>query len=122
MPSEIVTQPAMEVIPLLATRRMELPVAQVALAIADVTPPVEAPSTQAEVVVATMGGLQPNATVATPEAVVQSMPLSTQVTAPDVGRKEGDAAEGPSDVAAVVERASGESLLALTSGGSRSPA
>ena len=42
--------------------------------------------------------------------------------APDVGRTEGDTAEGSPDVVVVAERTGGESSVALTSGGSHSPA
>ena len=40
----------------------------------------------------------------------------------DMGRTEGDTAEGSSSIVAVVERTSGGSPLALTSGGGRLPA
>ena len=60
--------------------------------------------------------------MAVPEAVVRSAPPTVQVTAPDMGRTEGDVAEGSPDVAAVAERTGGESSLAPTLGGSHSPA
>ena len=56
-----------------------------------------------------------------PEEAARSVPPSTQVTAPDVGQTEGDTADGSPGVVAVVERTSGESPLALMSGGSHSP-
>ena len=46
--------------------------------------------------------------------------MMAQVTVPDVGRMEGDAAEGSPDVAVVMEWTDRESSLALTSGGSHS--
>ena len=56
-----------------------------------------------------------------PEEAARSAPLVAQVTAPDVGRTEGDTTEGSPDVMVVAERTGGESSLALTSGGSHSP-
>ena len=43
------------------------------------------------------------------------------MTAPDVGRMEGDMAEGSPDIMVVVERTDRESSLTLASGGSYSP-
>ena len=57
-----------------------------------------------------------------PEDAARSVPPVAQVTAPDIGRTEGDMAEGSLGVMAVVERTRGGSPLALTSGGSRLPA
>ena len=59
--------------------------------------------------------------MAVPEVAAQSAPLVAQVMPPDVGRTEGDVAEGSPDVAAVVEWTGGESSLALTLWGSHSP-
>ena len=56
-----------------------------------------------------------------PEEAALSVPLVALVVVADVGRTEGDAAEGSPDVAAVAERTGGESSLALTSGGSHLP-
>ena len=50
------------------------------------------------------------------------MPPAAQVMAPDMGQTEGDMAEGSPDIMVVAERTGGESSLALTSGGSHSPA
>ena len=55
------------------------------------------------------------------EEAAQSAPPVAQVTAPDMGQMEGYMAEGSLEVAAVVERTGGESSLALTLRGSRSP-
>ena len=55
-----------------------------------------------------------------PDEIARSAPPVAQVTAPDVGRTEGDVAEGSSDVMAVAERTGGELSLALMSGGSHS--
>ena len=46
---------------------------------------------------------------------------AAQVTVPNVGWMEGDAAERSSDIMAVAERTDGESSMALVSGGSHSP-
>ena len=56
-----------------------------------------------------------------PKDAARSVPLAAQVTAPYVGQMEGDMAEGSPVIVVVVERTSGGSPLALTSGGSRSP-
>ena len=55
------------------------------------------------------------------KVAARSTPLVTQVTAPDMGRTEGDATEGSLDIVALAERTDGESSLALMSGGSHSP-
>ena len=67
------------------------------------------------------GETQSGAAVVVPEAFARSAPLMVQVTAPDVGRTEGDAVVGSSDVAAVAEWTDRESSRALTSRGSHSP-
>ena len=56
-----------------------------------------------------------------PEEAARSTPPAAQVTAPDVGRTDVDVAEGSLDIAAISKRTIGESSLALTLGGSRSP-
>ena len=55
MPSEVVEQPAMEVIPLSTIGQTELPTALVVPTAMGVTPLVEAPPMQVEVAVAMMG-------------------------------------------------------------------
>ena len=55
------------------------------------------------------------------EEVARSAPSVAQVTVPDVVRTEGDVTEGSSDIMVVAESTSGESSLALTSGGNDSP-
>jgi len=77
---------------------------------------------QAEVVVTMASQAQPDAAAMVPEEVARSVPPAAQLTTPDEGWMEGGTAEGSVGVMAVVERTSGESPLALTSGGSHSPA
>ena len=67
------------------------------------------------------GGPQPDTTMAVPEAAVRPVPPVAQMMALDMGRTEGDMAEGSPGIMAVVERTSGESPLALALGGSHSP-
>ena len=121
MPSEVAKQPATEVIPLPTSERMELSPALLAPTVVGATPPVEALPMQAEVSMTVTSEAQPDAAMVVPEDTARPMPLTSQVTAPDVGQTEGDTAEGSPGVVAVVERTSGGSPLALTSGGSHSP-
>ena len=64
---------------------------------------------------------KPDAVVVVSEEAMQSVSPVDQVTAPNMGRTQGDTAEGSPGVVVVVERTSGGSPLALTSRGSRSP-
>ena len=104
MPSEVAKQLSTEVILLLTTGQPELPAMLVVPTAAGAMPPVEALPMQAEVAAAMTGGTQPEAAVAVPEAAARPAPPAAQVTAPDVGRTEGDAAEGSPRVVVLGER------------------
>ena len=121
MPSKVAEELVMEAVPLPTTGRSELPTSLMAPTPAGATQPDEAPLRQAEVVVAVIGGPQPNTTVVEPEAVVQPAPPAAQMTVLDMGRTEGDTAKGSSGVVVVVERTNEGLPLALALGGSHSP-
>ena len=106
----------MEVILLPTMARTELLIVLVAPTVVCAMPPIEALPMQAEVVATAASLAQPDVVVVVTDEAAQSTPPVAQVTAPDMGRTEGDMAEGSPDVAAVVERTGGESSLALTLG------
>ena len=75
----------------------------------------------AEVMVAMMGGSQPEAMVAAPEAVACPVPPTAPETTPAVGGTEGVLAKGPSNTVVVAEETGRELSLVLTSEGHHPP-
>ena len=82
----------MEVIPLPTLGQTELPLVTVASTVVGATPPVEAPPTQVEVATTVTSQAQLDTAMVVPEEVVRSAPPAAQVTVPDAGRVESDAA------------------------------
>ena len=72
--------------------------------------------------VAATDGLQPEATVAVPEAAAHPVLPAARETTPIVGRTEGVMTEGPPNTTVVAEETGRELSLVLTLGGSRPPA
>ena len=83
--------------------------------------PDEVPPARVEVTVAAMGGPQPEAMVAAPEAAMHPTPPMASEAMPILGRTEGVAGEGPSDAVVVAEEAGRELSISLMSGDSRPP-
>ena len=81
----------------------------------------EAPTSQAEVATTMTSLAQLDVATVVFEGAAQSVPPAAQAMAPEVGRTEGNMAGGSPSIVAMVERTSGESPLALMSGGSHSP-
>ena len=120
-PSGVAEQTAAEVIPPPMLERTELPLALVAPSVVGTTPQAEAPASQAEVAMTVTSQAQSYTAAVVPEEAARSVPPAALAMAPEVGRTDGDMARGSPGIVAVVERTSGGSPLALTSGGSHSP-